>query len=85
MAPTQKSPKKLPAGFTLKWSAESVEKLGSLLPGEILLAVLLDHWEQLPKALQQEYLLQAHRIRVERLVVSQNFTIATIEQLLSNC
>ncbi len=76
--------------LTLKWSVERVEKLGSLqnatgLPGEILLEVLLDHWERLPKALQQECLLQAHRIRVERLVVSQNFTIATIEQLLSNC
>lgn len=35
--------------LTLKWSAERVEKLGSLesatgLPGEILLEVLLDHW-----------------------------------------
>ncbi|MFS8783681.1 hypothetical protein [Synechococcus sp. R6-6] len=73
--------------LTLKWSAERVEKLGSLesatgLPGEILLEVLLDHWEQLPKPLQQDCLLQAHRIRVERLVISQNFTIATIEQLL---
>ncbi|MFS8864214.1 MULTISPECIES: hypothetical protein [unclassified Synechococcus] len=76
--------------LTLKWSIKRVQKLGSLqsttgLPGEILLEVLLDHWERLPKALQQECLLQAHRIRVERLVVSQNFTIATIEQLLSNC
>lgn len=73
--------------LTLKWSAERVEKLGSLesatgLPGEILLEVLLDHWEQLSKPLQQDCLLQAHRIRVERLVISQNFTIATIEQLL---
>jgi len=75
--------------LTLKWSVERVEKLASLqsatgLPGEILLEVLLDHWEQLPKPLQQDCLLQAHRIRVERLVTSQNFTIATIEQLLSN-
>jgi len=73
--------------LTLKWSVERVEKLGSLesatgLPGEILLEVLLDHWEQLPKPLQQDCLMQAHRIRVERLVISQNFTIATIEQLL---
>jgi hypothetical protein len=73
--------------LTLKCSAEMVEKLGSLqsttgLPGEILLEVLLDHWEQLPKPLQQDCLMQAHRIRVERLVISQNYTIATIEQLL---
>ncbi len=74
--------------LTLKCSAEMVEKLASLqsatgLPGEILLEVLLDHWEQLPKPLQQDCLLQAHRIRVERLVISQNYTIATIEQLLN--
>ncbi len=74
--------------LTLKCSAEMVEKLGSLqsatgLPGEILLEVLLDHWERLPKPLQQDCLMQAHRIRVERLVISQNYTIATIEQLLN--
>ncbi|MEN9223620.1 MAG: hypothetical protein Q6M04_14390, partial [Thermostichus sp. BF3_bins_97] len=75
--------------LTLKCSAEMLDKLGSLqattgLPGEILLEVLLDHWEQLPKPLQQDCLMQAHRIRVERLVISQNYTIATIEQLLND-
>lgn len=74
--------------LTLKCSAEMLDKLGSLqtttgLPGEILLEVLLDHWEHLPKPVQQDCLMQAHRIRVERLVISQNHTIATIEQLLN--
>ncbi|MEN9201991.1 MAG: hypothetical protein Q6K80_01460 [Thermostichus sp. DG_1_6_bins_120] len=74
--------------LTLKCSVHTIEKLGSLqtstgLPGEILVEVLLDHWEQLPKPVQQDCLLQAHRIRVERLVISQNHTIATIEQLLN--
>ncbi|MFQ3613684.1 MAG: hypothetical protein SNJ68_08215 [Cyanobacteriota bacterium] len=74
--------------LTLKCSADMLEKLGSLqnatgLPGEILIEVLLDHWEQLPKPVQQDCLMQAHRIRVERLVISQNHTIATIEQLLN--
>ncbi|MEN9230107.1 MAG: hypothetical protein Q6L68_04315 [Thermostichus sp. DG02_5_bins_236] len=74
--------------LTLKCSADMLEKLGSLqnstgLPGEILVEVLVDHWEQLPKSVQQDCLMQAHRIRVERLVISQNHTIATIEQLLN--
>ncbi|MEN9225262.1 MAG: hypothetical protein Q6L60_13335 [Thermostichus sp. HHBFW_bins_43] len=74
--------------LTLKCSAEMLDKLASLqattgLPGEILLEVLVDHWEHLPKPLQQDCLMQAHRIRVERLVISQNHAIATIEQLLN--
>ncbi|MDX2271636.1 MAG: hypothetical protein NW237_06755 [Cyanobacteriota bacterium] len=62
-------------------------KLSSLasqtnLPPEIWLHVLILAWDRLDPAMQETLILEAHRVRVERLLAGQSKTLAAIERLL---
>jgi hypothetical protein len=73
----------------MRLSPEAAEQLRSLrlntgIPYEIIVDVLIRHFEGLPKSIQQDFLEEAKEIRLRRLIVGQNKALNTTRQRLSD-
>lgn len=72
----------------MRLSPEAAEQLRSLrlntgIPYEIIVDVLIRHFEELPKNIQQDFLEEAKEIRLRRLIVGQNKALNTTRQRLT--
>ena len=72
----------------MRLSPEAAEQLRSLrlntgIPYEIIVDVLIRHFEEFPKNLQQDFLEEAKEIRLRRLIVGQNKALNTTRQRLT--
>lgn len=87
-APSEPKIPPTPKTLTLKLSPEATQRLHQIqaesgaLP-EILVDVIIRHWDELPDWAKQKHLGLAHQIRVDQILAGQQRTIQSIERLLA--